>query len=155
MITYSAPVENFINNFTVELLDGMDIKLVTTLIEIIGGEEVFLASYRHIDTNGSLSLMHVFETPEEVHDFYNENKTMILDHCAESAWRDGEESAIQKVAHFSQGRGYTLDQVADALFGNHSGKPFDDIEASIRNITICTCIDDMSRAYVEYTDKTQ
>lgn len=147
-----SPVEKFINESTVQYLDGMDPQLITDLIETIGGEDVFLASYKHINTNGSLTLMKVFETADEVNDFYDNHKSMVLDHCAESAYRIGEDSAVQKVASLCYGRGYSLDQVADALFGSNSEDSLVDIQSSIRNIAICNCLDNISRAFEEAID---
>lgn len=154
MPNFSKPVRAFINDHSRELLDRIDRQLIVSIIELMGGEDGFLDNYRDIAQNANSESFGFFDGAAEVNEFYVDHQEIIINHCADTAGNFGLSSALEVVTRFSEGRGYNPDEIANALFGAHhqDEDTAPHIQASIRNIAICYCINSICNGYVTMLD---
>lgn len=150
--------EHIIENCAPKYLDGMSTTLITAAIKFIGdnatddlsviGDEGFLAIVNKVYKDSSIAHITCLNDAGVVTAFYAEHKDDILEYCAESAYRYGENSAVELVANFihCDNQALNFDQVAIGLFVPKVGE-VDEATVITQRFAIACVLDEVAKAH--------
>lgn len=145
---YGKQVKHFIGHHGDKGNCNLSDAILIALIELMGGEQVFLESIENYDMDVDIQHFSQLDDDDVANDFFNEHKADILEHLADMAPRFDKESAVELVAYEMDGD-YSCDEVAEAFFGCQPMKTIDNIDVDMRRWAVAFCLDDIHAWFVE------